>query len=207
MQTIKLDATERLERNKAHRNSLRNKGFVPAVIYGKNIASKAVAVNAGKLQKILSDAGANALINLSIEGAGSTETHQVLVKSVQRNPILGDLIHVDFHKVSSKDTVTATVPVNLVGTAPGVAKGGLLTQQLHAIEVECQVVNIPEEITVDISNLETGQAITLEELVLPDGVKALGEPGAYVVSIIAERAAQEEEPASEEEEEKEETIS
>ncbi|MGI6492189.1 MAG: 50S ribosomal protein L25 [Pelotomaculum sp.] len=204
MQAIKLEATARLERNKAHRNSLRNKGFVPAVVYGKSIASKAVAVNANKLQKIISDAGANALIHLSITGDGPAETHQVLIKSVQREPIRGDLIHVDFHQVSSKDTVTATIPISLTGDAPGVAKGGLLAQQLHAIEVECQVANIPEEIMVDISNLEVGQAIILEDLVLPDGVKALGEPGAYVVSIIAERAAAEE-PASEEE--KEETIS
>jgi len=197
MQPIKLEATGRLERNKSHRKSLRNRGFVPGVVYGKSIESKAIAVNASKLQKIMSDAGPNALIDLSIEGAGSAETHQVLVKSVQRDPIRGDLIHVDFHKVSSKDTVTTTVPVILVGSAPGAAKGGLLTQHLHAVEVECQVVDIPEEITVDISNLEIGEGITLEELVLPERVKVLGEPSTYVVSIITPRAKEEEEVGEE----------
>lgn len=207
MEAIKMDAKLRLEKNKSHKHSLRKNGFVPAVIYGKSMNSTAITVNANELQKIMHEAGSNALIHISIKREDATEDHQVLVKSVQREPLHGTLIHVDFHQVSLKDTVTATVPVHLTGAAPGVAKGGILAQPMRAVEVECLASNIPESITVDISGLDIGQEITLADLVLPQGVKAVGDGHAHVVAIYTTRATEVEEAdkeAAEEPKEKEE---
>jgi large subunit ribosomal protein L25 len=204
MEAIKLDAQVRLERNKFHKHSLRKNGFVPAVIYGKSMNSMAIAVNTNELQKIMGEAGSNALIHLSIKKDGAAEDHQVLVKSVQRDALHGTLIHVDFHQVSLKDTVTATVPVHLEGNAPGVSKGGILAQPMRAVEVECLASNIPDAITLDISNLDIGQEITLADLVLPQGVKAIGEGHSHVVAIYTARSTDVEEVAKEEAEEPEE---
>jgi large subunit ribosomal protein L25 len=200
MEAIRLNAQLRLEKNKAHKNILRKNGFVPAVIYGKSTDSMPVAVNAYELQKIMKEAGSNAIINMSVKRDGAAEEHQVLVKSVQRDPLHGNLIHVDFHQVSLKDMVTATVPVHLSGSAPGVAKGGVLAQPMRSLEVECLASNIPDEITVDISGLDIGQEITLADLTLPQGVKALGEPHAHVVAIYTTRSIEVEEVAAAKEE-------
>ena len=191
IEAIKLDAQLRLEKNKFHKHSLRKNGFIPAVIYGKSISSMAIAVNTFELQKILREAGSNALIHMSLKRDGVTENHQVLVKSVQREALQGTLIHADFHQVSLKDMVNATVQVHLSGSAPGVAKGGILAQPMRGIEVECLASNIPEAITVDISNLDIGQEITLADLVLPTGVKAIGDGHAHVVAIYVVHATEE----------------
>lgn len=201
MEAIKLDAQVRLEKNKAHKNNLRKNGFLPAVIYGKSTDSVAIVVNANELKKIMSEAGSNALIHLNLKREGATEDHQVLVKSVQRDALHGNLIHVDFHQVSLKDVVTATVPVHLEGSAPGVAKGGVLAQPMRSIEVECLASNIPDEIMVNISGLDIGQEITLADLALPQGVKALGEGHAHVVAIYTTRTTEVDEVAGAEGEE------
>ncbi|MDD4238426.1 MAG: 50S ribosomal protein L25 [Desulfotomaculaceae bacterium] len=198
MEAIKLDAQVRLEKNKFHKHSLRKRGFIPAVIYGKTMSSMPIAVNTNELQKILGEAGSNALINMSIKRDGATEDHQVLVKSVQRDVLHNTLIHADFHQVSLKDMVNATVPVHLTGSAPGVSKGGILAQPLRGVEVECLASSIPEAFTVDISSLDIGQEITLADLVLPPGVKVIGEGHAHVVAIYASHAVEDAEPAKEE---------
>lgn len=178
-----LNAQVRLGRNKRHKNDLLKRGFIPAVVYGKNMESLAVSVNANELKKILEKAGSNALIHMKIKQNEDTRDHQVLVKSLQYNPLHHTLIHADFHQVSLKDKVYATVSINLVGSAPGVDKGGILTQQIWSLEVECLASIIPDTITVDISGLDLGEEIRLADLVLPPGVKAMGDGNTYVAAI------------------------
>lgn len=181
-----LNAQVRLGRNKSHKHDLLKRGFIPAVVYGKNMDSFAISVNTNELKKILEEAGSNALIHMKIRQNGETRDHQVLVKSVQHEPVNRTLIHADFHQVSLKDKVYATVSIHLAGSAPGVAKGGILTQQIWGLEVECLASSIPDTIMVDISCLDLGEEISLADLVLPPGVKAIGDGHAYVVAISAQ---------------------
>jgi len=192
-----LAAQVRLGRNKSHNKDLLKRGFIPAVVYGKNMDSFSVSVNTNELKKILEEAGSNALIHMKITQNGEIRDHQVLLKSVQHEPVLRTLIHADFHQVSSKDKVFATVNIQLTGIAPGVAKGGILTQQLWGIEVECLVSSIPDTLMVDISSLDIGEEITLADLVLPPGVKAIGDGHAHVAAIAAQ-AGEAASPAKEE---------
>ncbi len=178
-----LAAQVRLKKNKSYKRKMREKGFIPAVIYGKSIDSIAVSVNTNELRKILVEAGSNALIQMSVEQNGETENHQVLVKSVQHDPVRRNIIHVDFHQVSLVDKVNANVPIQLTGEAAGVSKGGVMVCQMRGVDVECLASNIPEVITVDVSSLEIGDVITLADLTLPPGVKAIGEDHAHVVAI------------------------
>jgi len=182
-----LNAQVRLERNKRHKHDLLKRGFIPAVVYGKNMDSFAISVNPNELKKILEEAGSNALIHMKIRQDGeASRDHQVLVKSVQHEPVNRTLIHADFHQVSLKDKVYATVNIHLTGTAPGVAKGGILNQQIWRLKVECLTSSIPDTFMVDISSLDIGEEIRLADLALPPGVKAIGDGHAYVVAIAAQ---------------------
>lgn len=181
-----LKAQVRSGRNKRQKQDLLKRGFIPAVVYGKNMDSFAISVNTNELKKVLEEAGSNALIHMKIRQNGETVDHQVLVKSVQHDPVTRTLIHADFHQVSLKDKVNATVNIHLTGIAPGNAKGGILTQLIWGFEVECLASSIPETFVVDVSSLEIGDGITLADLVLPSGVKIIGDEHAHVVAIAGQ---------------------
>lgn len=194
MVEAELEGTIRIERSKASRHELRKSGMIPAVIYGKNVGSAAIAIELKALRKTLAKWGQNALINMKINENGETKTYKALVKDLQYDPVRRDLIHVDFHQISLKDKVHATVPIHLTGTSPGVAAGGILTTQMRQIEVECLVTEIPELIEIDISELEIGDIMTIGELSTAPGVKILVEPDVAVVAVtVADKPEEEEE--------------
>ncbi|MDD4238527.1 MAG: 50S ribosomal protein L25/general stress protein Ctc [Desulfotomaculaceae bacterium] len=180
-----LEVQKRLEKTNSHTHEMRNKGLIPAVVYGKNIGSMAIEVNARELQKILAEAGSNALISMKFNENGKTKRHKVLVKAVQRDPLHRNLVHADFHQISLKDRIHTTVPVVLNGTAPGVLVGGLLSPLLRRVEVECLPTQIPEAIVVDISGLEVGDVISVADLVLPPDVRINEDLHAAVVTVAA----------------------
>lgn len=200
-----LDGRVRLERSSASKHRLRENGMIPAVVYGKNAGSISIAVDARMLKKILDEAGSNALINMKIKENGKTKKYKVLVKAVQYGPVRRDLIHADFHQISLKDKVHATVPVHLTGSAPGAAAGGILTTLMRRIDVECLATKIPEFIEIDVSGLDIGDIITVSNLVLPPEIKILEELSAPVVSVTAADRA-EAEAAEAVQEEKEEAA-
>ncbi|NLJ75987.1 MAG: 50S ribosomal protein L25/general stress protein Ctc [Peptococcaceae bacterium] len=194
MAEAELEGTIRTERSKASRRELRKSGMIPAVIYGKNVGSEAIAIELKALRKTLAKWGQNALINMKIKENGETKTYKALVKELQYDPVRRDLIHVDFHQISLKDKVHATVPIHLVGTSPGVAAGGILTTPMRQIEVECLATEIPELIEIDISELEIGDIMTIGELSTAPEVKILAEPDVAVVAVtVADRPEEEEE--------------
>ncbi len=180
----------RLEKTGGSNHQLREKGLVPAIVYGKNLGSISIAVDGKDLKKILAEAGSNALINMKIKENGKTRKFKVLVKAIQRDPVRRDLMHVDFHQISLKDKVHAAVPIHLVGSPPGVNAGGVLNLQLRKAEVECLAAKIPEVINVDISGLDIGEVITVADLILPPEVKILEEHHTPVVSVSAAAKAE-----------------
>ena len=148
-----LEAQVRSGRSKSQKKELLKKGFIPAVVYGKNMDSIAVSVKTNELKKIVEEAGSNALINMKIRQNEKTINHQVLVKSVQHHPVNRTLIHADFHQVSLKDKVTATVNIHYRHCLR--CHQRRMLSQLYGIEVECLASSIPDTFVVDISNLET----------------------------------------------------
>jgi large subunit ribosomal protein L25 len=139
------------------------------------------------------DAGTNVLIELSV---GRTK-HLALAKEVQRNPVRGSFIHVDFLAVQRGETVQVRVPVPLVGESPGVREGGIADQDLHEILVEAEVTAVPDSVQADISGLNIGDVLRVSDLKAPEGATILEDPEASVVSIVAPTV--EEEPTEEEE--------
>jgi large subunit ribosomal protein L25 len=173
---------------------LRVQGVVPGVVYGKGIEPVSVKVDAKDLAAaIAGEGGLNSLITLS--GGGSLNGNIVIVADMQRNPLKGDILHVDFHRISLDEKVKVHVPVVMVGTAAGVKEGGMLDVVTYSLDVECLPTSIPEAINVDVTNLAIGHSIHVSELGLPQGIKVLNDPETPIVSIHGK--AKEEAPAAE----------
>jgi large subunit ribosomal protein L25 len=141
---------------------LRRDGILPANIYGNDIESCSVQVNAKEFMKVFAETGETGLIDLMVDGT----KRPVLVHDISYDPVTSSLVHIDFHQVNLKVEVTANVPVELTGESPAEKQGlGTVVQVVSEIEVQTLPDNIPSAFTLDISNLtEVDQQITLADL-------------------------------------------
>jgi large subunit ribosomal protein L25 len=173
---------------------LRQSGQIPAIVYGKGMEAVPVAVNPKELTSaIAGEGGHNNLITL--KGGGSLDGNVVIVAELLRNPLRGDLMHADLHKINMADKIRVEVPINLVGTAVGVKNGGLLDVSTHAVHLECLPNQIPAHLDVDVTDLAIGHSIHIGDLKLPAGIKVLGDTRASIVSVLG-KAREEEAPAA-----------
>ena len=183
MPEVTLTATPGREPGSRASGRLRAFGQVPAVVYGHGIAPVPVSVDWRELRSALTtDAGANALINLSVGG----DTHLTVVRDMQRHPIRHDVLHVDFQVVSRDEVISMDVPVVLHGENETIEKtdGATIEQQLHLLTIKSKPGSIPNEISVDISGLEVGATIRVSDLTLPSGVETDVDPEETVVSVM-----------------------
>ena len=189
---VDLQAKEREERGKNAARRLRASGMTPAVLYGEGNeagGSTALAVPTKIVDYTLHHFGDNALYNIDLEGDTSTAR----VVDAQRDPVSGLLIHVDFAPVDMLERIEITVPIAVVGEAPGVEEGGVLQQVAYEIQVESLPGDIPQEITIDVSSLGMHENLTLGDLTLPEGVTLLSEPEAIAVTVTSPTEITEEE--------------
>ena len=153
---------------------LRKEGLVPGVLYGKGHA-RAIVVGERELRSALTGpSGLHAILDVVIEG--QTTPHHAVLKDFQRHPIRGTLTHVDFHEVRLDRPIQATVSVQLVGESPGSKQGGTVQQVTREIQVEALPSAIPEHIEADISSLEVGGTVRVEDLVAIEGITFLDDP-------------------------------
>ena len=192
-----LEAVKREGRGKNEANRLRASGKIPAVFYGPGKDGKgpegvAVAVDPKAVLRILhSDTGANTLINLKL---GGSET-RVMVREYQLDPITHHLLHADFYQLAMDKAIVVTVPIVLKGEAKGVKQqGGIVDFVTREIEVECLPTNIPENITVDVTELMLHESVRLRDLAVDPKWKAVSEGDTMLVHIVMPKA--EEEPAA-----------
>lgn len=171
---------------------LRKTGRVPAIVYGKNIEPLNVAVDAHDLHLALhTEAGANALINLEIEGKDQILT---LARVIERHPFRNEYRHVDFVTVSLDETVQAEVVIHFEGTPIGVIEGGVFSPSKTHVVVETLVTSIPSGIELDISGVELGGALRIADLPEIEGVVYTEDPETVLMSVTAPAAEIEEEP-------------
>jgi large subunit ribosomal protein L25 len=195
MSEYKLVAENRSDAGKGAARRLRASGRVPAVLYGHGANPQHLSVDARQFgQALRTDAGVNVLMELEVGG----DRHLALAKEIQRHPVKGSLIHVDFIQVRRGEKVHVSVPVHLVGEAPGVREGGIADQDLYQVNVEAEVTNVPEAVDADVSGLNIGDVLRVGDLKAPGGAVILDDPEASVVSVVA--PAVEAEPEAELEE-------
>jgi large subunit ribosomal protein L25 len=188
------DATLTAERRdgtgKGPAGRARREGLVPAVVYGLGEGNVSVSVPARELMHILAG-GANTLITLKVDG----KDQLTLARQVQRNPVKGTLVHVDFVRVRADQTIVADVAVHLIGDAEGVNLGGVLEQMLHTVSIEARPNDIPSELECDISALGIGDGVRIRDLKVPAGVTVRHEEDELVAQVAAPRVAEEAAPA------------
>jgi large subunit ribosomal protein L25 len=175
---------------------LRREGKVPGVVYGGGQDPVSFAVDARTLRQALAHSGA--LIDLSIEGSGSTP---VVVKELTRHPVTGDTVHLDLLRVRLDQAIQATVVLELVNVddAPGVKEGGVLEQVTRELTIEALPSEIPDSLEHEVSGMQIGDTLTLQALHPPSGVKLVDDSETVIATLTPPRLQLEEEPGIEEE--------
>jgi large subunit ribosomal protein L25 len=185
---VTVECKKRAEGSKP--NALRRSGLVPAVLYGhKGAESVALTLNAKDAETLLKKATINnTLVQMSIPDL--PWSGKALLREVQTHPWKNALYHLSFFSVAAQESLNVAVPLHFVGEAIGVKQdGGVLDPVFTELQVQCAPENIPESIEVDVSNLQVGDGLRVEDLVLPAGVVSLIEPGETIVTIAGTRAA------------------
>ncbi len=177
---VDLQAREREERGKNAARRLRASGLIPAVLYGDG-QGKPLSVPGKIVDHTLHHLGDNALYDIDI-GAGSSTARIV---DVQRDPVTGRLIHVDFAPVNMQERIEVTVPLHVVGESPGAEEGGVLQQVAFEVQVESLPGDIPQELNIDVSTLGMNENLTLADIALPDGIILISDPEEVAVTVTA----------------------
>ncbi|MFF2011578.1 50S ribosomal protein L25/general stress protein Ctc [Streptomyces sp. NPDC058195] len=186
MAEVKLEAQIRTEFGKGAARRTRRASLVPAVVYGHGAEPVHVTLPAHALMMALKTA--NVLISLDIDGKDAL----VIPKAVQRNPLKGDVEHVDLLTVKRGEKVNVEIAVHVEGDlAPG---GNLLEYVQNTLLVEAEATHIPESVTVSIAGLDAGASVLAKDIPLPKGSVLAGDEDAVVLQVVA---AQAEEPAAE----------
>ncbi|CDQ37772.1 MULTISPECIES: 50S ribosomal protein L25/general stress protein Ctc [Virgibacillus] len=178
---VKLAATLREDQTKSATKEIRNSGRVPAVLYGKAIDPKSISVDSIELVKTVRDEGRNAIISLNV---GNDKPVNVMLHEYQIDPLKDELIHADFYIVNMAEEMDVEVALRLEGEAKGTKDGGVLQQPMYELQVRAKPADIPEEIVVDISELEVGDSIAISDITTTGNFELLDEADTTIATIV-----------------------
>lgn len=189
MADIVVAAENRTETGKNVNRRLRTRGLIPGVLYGAKKEAVPLAVSPKEITTILrSKTGENTLFDLEIGGS----RRKVILKEFQVEPIKGHLLHADFYEVALDKPIEVKVHIEVTGIPVGVkVEGGLLDHVTREVEVSCLPADIPEKITIDVSELGMGKAVRVGDLKVPDKVTMLSDADLVIVHVVAPRAEEE----------------
>jgi large subunit ribosomal protein L25 len=197
----KFNAQTRNSTGKGTGRSLRREGRIPAVLYGSGIKSIPLSISIHDAELLLKKINfAQALLSLKVEGDKPFEK-TVMIKEIQTEPLGQHLLHMDFYEVDMKRKLTVTVPVVTTGISKGVEAGGVLQIIRRELEVNCLPTEIPEHIIIDITDLDMGDSIHVNELKLEGDVEIPFDANFTILTIVVPKVAEEEGEESEELEE------
>ena len=199
MEVTDLAAQVRKEQKKGPARRLRQKGFVPAIFYGRSAENILLAVKNDELVKLYKNKKAHAFIKLIIDEGGKEKTEKLsLIKELQVQPLTGKFYHADFYEVDMKHKLTVEVSLRFIGKPIGVENGGELQHIKREIKVSCLPINLPDHINVDVAGLNIGDSIKIRELTIPEGITVLDSPDSAVAAVAVIKIAKVEEPVAEE---------
>lgn len=182
MERVTLAVEKREKSGKGGARSLRRSGIIPAILY-KGGSSLPVQLSEKELSRFISKtAGEQVIVNLKFPD----DTKQAIVKDYQIDPVMGNLLHVDFQEISATQAIRVMVHVVIKGEAIGVKRdNGVLQHGLREIEIECLPDKIPGHIDVDVTNLGLGQSVHVRDLKLEEGIKVLTDPDEVLATVTA----------------------
>ncbi|MCX7912421.1 MAG: 50S ribosomal protein L25 [Dehalococcoidales bacterium] len=195
MKELKLSAAKRDVFGKKTR-FLRRRGIIPANVFGHGLDSLALQCDLGEIRKVVAHAGMTRLVTLKVDG--EAEPRSVFIRGLQRDPLTGDFIHVDFYQVRKDEKMMMEIPIVLVGEAPAMkGSGRMLTRGISRLTIECLPEKVPPQIEVDISKLvSVEQAIHVKDIVLDPDIIVQDDPDQLIVKVTEVQVrAEEEKPA------------
>jgi large subunit ribosomal protein L25 len=204
LEIFDLKVTQRHTFGKGSARTLRREGLVPAILYGPKRDSLPLTVSPLDLDKIYKTSSSDQVIfNLVIENGG-TQNVTAMVKEVQAAPVTRQYLHIDFYEISLDEEIVVNIAVEVTGKSKGVERGGFLNVVRYELEVSCLPTDMPDNIQIDVTDLDIGDSIHVEDLAVMDKVKLLADPGLTVLTVVAPTIEEEELPEEEEVEEGEE---
>jgi large subunit ribosomal protein L25 len=196
MEQVALEGFIRKPSGKGGARTLRRTGNIPAIFYGPETEPIPIQVTKKTLENTLKkQTSENILYQLTIKGNDRETVKTVMLKELQKNPIDREILHLDFYEVSLFKEIDVTVGLKIVGKSTGVEKGGILQETSRDLEIRCLPANIPNHIEVDVSALDIGDSIHVEDIRLPEGIQILSDPRLTLVTVVVPL---EEKPAAEE---------
>jgi large subunit ribosomal protein L25 len=196
--TINVEAREKISSGANRR--LRDRGYIPAVIYGKEMEPIPITVKRTELRGNLNKYGRSAIYNLNMPGQ---DPYMVIIKEIQNHPLTEEIMHADFQRISLTEKVKIEVPIKIIGREAVESNRLLVIQQIDDLTVRCLPEEVPKSIDVDVTKMEAGEVLTIGNIQLPEGVEVEADPEQIVVTLTEakEHSVEEEESAEGETEE------
>ena len=192
MELIDLNGTVRAGRGKSAVRSLRNNGLLPAVIYGPEMEAISVSVPTYELSEIIRKNGTSGIfIKLVVEN-DSKPARTVMLKDVQMDTFRLNYLHADFQEINLDKTVTMTIPVETQGESIGEKNGGMIQLIRRDLDVVCRPADAPDSILIDISELEIGDSVHVEDIVIGENIEIPHEVNFTIITVVPPSAAEEE---------------
>ena len=186
MDENELEVTLRTKRGKGANHQLRRSGQIPAVLYGRAMETFHLTLKPEALKKILTTgARENTLISLKVSGPGSEKIGKktVMVKDLQVHPTKRTYVHADFYAIAMDEKIEVEVPIRLIGKAEGVKVGGILEQPRREVRVRCLPSDIPEFIEVDVSALNIGDSLHVQDMAAAAKCEIVADTNFTVASV------------------------
>ena len=197
MEAKSLTVEPRTEYGKNASRRARRNGFIPGVIYSHGEA-EVIQIPRKEFFKLFKGRISESVIFDIHSTAKKEDTEKMAyVKDYHQDPLTGEILHVDLFKVTKGEKIHTHVPIVFVGTAKGVKLGGILEVDVREVEVECLPKDLPEKIEIDVTEMEVGDSIHAKDVVLPNGVKIMGNPDASIASVHVPKVAAVEEKVEE----------
>lgn len=183
METLEISADAREKKKKRDAKRLLRNGRIPGILYGPKMESVALEFNKREFSSRIAGLEGSHLVRLK-STAATLADKVALVKDMQYHPLTGEVIHADLYEVDLSAKIAVHVPLHFVGKAAGVVRGGILQPIVREIEVECLPLDIPAYFDVDVSALDIGDSIHIEDIPMPEGVSAIYESNLAVVAVV-----------------------
>jgi large subunit ribosomal protein L25 len=189
MAMITLRATQRTDFGKGAARKIRQKGYIPAVIYGRHDDNVHLNIEQHEFKtKYHYEAS---LIDFKLDS--SADELKGIIRSIQRDPVTHDPIHIDFQHVHFGVPIEIDVNLNFVGVAVGTKLGGVFEEHMRSVHIRCLPSRIPEHFDVPITKVELGQSLHISDLVIPEGVELLADPAAVIATVVIPKGMKSEE--------------
>jgi len=197
LEQFDINVTVRKTTGNSPARELRRSGFIPAVLYGPQTEPVLLSASVKDLEQIFKKGNVGSMIlNLVIQN-GEQVTKPAMIKELQSHPVSGNFIHIDFYEIDMNRKINVMIPVVTTGKSKGVEDGGVLQVVRRELEVLCLPGDIPEAIEIDITNLDIGDSVHMDEIPLGDHIEMLSDANFTVVTIVSQKV---EEGAAEAEE-------